>query len=199
MNNNVNYVLALDVSTSTIGYTIMDLSGRLHHIYYVNPPKTSKKNGEISIYDKVDYFVEQMQEFKDLNIKHIFVEEPLKNGPNINTTILLAKFNGMISHKMYEMFGVQPEHLSVHECRSLFFPEYISQKKVKGVIKNVLSFPKNVDKKKLVYDKVHWIEPHIQWPMKKNFSLKVESFDMADSYVVAKSGLLKSEYITKID
>lgn len=194
----VQYVIGLDVSTATTGVTLMDLSGKLIDMFYISFPKKSKKNGVMSIYQKVDFFTSSIEKYKDYNIKHIFVEEPLKNGPNINTTILLAKFNGMVSQKMYEMFGVEPEHLTVHECRSIFFPEYIRTEIKKGEVKHVLSFPKDADKKKLVFDKVSWLEPQVLWEWSKNFVLKNENFDMADSYVVSRAGLTVNKYVGEI-
>lgn len=195
--SNAKFVVGLDVSTKTIGVTLMDVTGKLEDMFYISPPKSNKKNGEIDIYDKVEY-VEKIFRELNLNIRHIFIEEPLKNGPNINTVILLAKFNGMISQKMKDIYGIAPIHLTVHEARSHFFPEFVQTKKVKTEIKETLSFPKGVDKKQVVFEKVNSLEPYFEWKRRKDLSLKEENFDMADSYVVAKSGLLKVGLITKI-
>ena len=195
--SSAKFVIGLDVSTSCIGVTIMDVTGKLEEMFYISPPKTSKKNGEIDIYDKVEY-VEKIFRELDYEFKHIFIEEPLPNGPNINTVILLAKFNGMISQKMKDIYGIAPIHLSVYEARCNFFPEYIKKEVKKNVLKETLSFPKGADKKKLVFDKVSFLEPYFEWKRRKDLTLKTENYDMADSYVVAKSGLLKVGLITKI-
>lgn len=193
-----SYLIGLDISTATIGITLMDCNDRLIEIDYVSFPKKSKKNPQLSIYDKAEYFKKTIKKYESFNIKHIFIEEPLKNGPNINTTILLAKFNGIISQIMFEKFKIEPEHITVYESRKSFFPELIIFKKVKNEIIETLSFPKDCDKKKIVWDKVSWLEPHAKWDWTKFFKLKIENYDMADSYVVAKSGLLKKGYITEI-
>jgi len=197
------YAIGLDISTKVIGITLMDTNGKLIDITHIKLPVTSKKNGLITIYDRADYFKKGIEFYKTFNIKHIYIEEPLKNGPNINTTILLAKFNGIVSQTMYEMFKVVPEHITVYEARYIFFPELIridTTKKKNGTIetKEVLSFPKDIDKKKLVYDKVSWLEPQVNWCYSKYLNLKNENFDRADSYVVVKAGLFINKFINNI-
>ena len=44
--------------------------------------------------------------------------------------------------------------------------------------------PKDVDKKKLIWDKVNKREPQINWLLDKKGQLKKENFDMSDSYTV---------------
>lgn len=189
-------IIGLDVSTTCVGLSLMDLNGKLIDIDYILFPKSSKKLGKVTIYKKAELFFEFIQKYKDYKIKHIFIEEPLKNGPNINTTILLAKFNGIVSQKMFELFSVEPEHISVYDARFIFFPEYVKTDVKKK--KDVLSFPKDVDKKKLVHDKVSWMEPQIIWQRDKYYTLIDPNFDMADSYCVSKSGLYLHNYIKEI-
>lgn len=191
------WICGMDISTTTIGITIMDVTGKLEDMFYLKPPKTSVKNGEITIYDKVEYVDKVMKEL-DYNFKYIFIEEPLKNGNNINTTILLAKFNFMVAQKMRDYFKITPIHITVHDARKYFFPEFVFSKKEKGEIKETLSFPKNSDKKVEVWKKVNLLEPQFEWKRKKDLMLKEENYDMADSYVVAKSGLLIVGLIIKI-
>lgn len=182
-------IIGLDISTTTIGITIMNESGQLVNMTYIKPPKTSVKNGEVSIYDKVEYTVQQIKELAEqYNIKYIFIEEPLKNGNNVNTTVLLAKFNFMVAMKMRDEYKVTPIHITVHDVRKYYFPEYVSTKKVKGEIKETLSFPKNVDKKILIYNKVS-NEIKYDWLMNKKGEIAEENYDMTDSYIIAKVGL----------
>lgn len=199
MNNNGFCCLGLDVSSKTIGITVLDLTGNLKEIFHISLPKSSKKNGDIDIYDKIVYFSDIVKKLKNkYDIKHIFIEAPLQNGPAISTVLLLAKFNGMVSMELYRTFGIKPTHNSVHECRKAFFPEYTKQKKQKGEIVTTLSLPTNVDKKKLVLEKVNKIAPYIMWHRDKNMLIKEESYDMADSFVVAMSGLIIGGFITEI-
>lgn len=197
-------IIGLDVSSKTIGLTLMDVSGKLLDISHISFPKTSKKNGEITIYHKADFFKNTIEDYlMDYDLKHIFIEEPLKNGPNIGTTILLAKFNGVVSQIMWELYGIMPEHITVHDCRKIFFPEFLKEetktkkKTGKKETKITLSFPDG-DKKQFVFDKVAWLEPQIKWEYNKLGQLDVENYDRADSYVVAKAGLLLKGLISNI-
>jgi len=198
------YAIGLDISTRTIGITLMDTTGKLIDISHISFPKTSKKNGLITIYDKATFFKNTIIDYlKNFHISYIFIEEPLKNGPNIGTTILLAKFNGILSHILYENFKVMPEHITVHTARSLFFPEYIVEEKVKNkktneiFIKNILRLPDG-DKKQVIFNKVAWLDPQIKWEYNKLGQLDIENYDRADSYVVTKAGLLLNGLINEI-
>lgn len=182
-------IIGLDISTTTIGITIMNESGQLATMTYIKPPKSNKKNGEINIYDKVEYTVQQIKEVAEqYNIKYIFIEDPLKNGNNVNTTVLLAKFNFMVAQKMRDLFKITPIHITVHDVRKHYFPEYVTTKKVKGGIKETLSFPKNTDKKVVIFNKVNE-EIKYNWVMNKKGEIAEENYDMTDSYIIAKVGL----------
>jgi len=182
-------IIGLDISTSTVGITILNESGQLEAMTYIKPPKTSKKNGEVNIYNKVEYTVSKIKEVAEqYNIKYIFIEEPLKNGNNVNTTVLLAKFNFMVAQKMRDLFKITPIHITVHDVRKYYFPEYVTTKKEKGEIKETLSFPKDVDKKVLIFNKVK-TEIKYDWVYDKKGKRIEENYDMTDSYIVAKVGL----------
>ncbi len=198
------YAIGLDISTKCIGITLMDTTGKLVDISHVSFPKTSKKNGEITIYHKADLFRVTIAEYlKNFHISHIFIEEPLKNGPNVGTTILLAKFNGIVSQIMWEEFKVMPEHITVHDARKVFFPEYVVEEKTKkkktGAVESkfILRLPDG-DKKQTIFDKVAYLEPQIKWEYNKLGQLETENYDRADSYVVTKSGLFLNGLITTI-
>ena len=47
------------------------------------------------------------------------------------------------------------------------------------------SYPKDVDKKRVIWDLVSKREPKINWLLDKKGALKKENFDMSDSYTVA--------------
>lgn len=185
----MKYVLALDISTSTIGVTILDTQGKLIEIAYC--PLKFPKDIEDPTMDKADYFKEFIGNYKNLPIERIYIEEPLDRSSNAFTVTILAKFNGIISRIVYDMFNVKPRYISVYNWRKLFFPEFVHQKGSK----TILSFPKDADKKQLVWEKVNFIEPHIKWEYSKFYKLKKENYDMADSYGVARAGLVIEGYL----
>lgn len=192
------YVIGLDISSTCCGLTLMDTEGKLIELNHISFPKPSKKVSKLSLYKKADLFREFLKSYKKYNITSIFIEEPLRNGPSIGTIILLASFNSILSQMCYEMFNVEPQHISVYEARKSFFPEYVITSTKKGGIEETLSFPKDCDKKQLVFEKVSWLEPQEKWVYTKYFNLEVESYDRADSYVVCKAGLLLNGYINNI-
>jgi hypothetical protein len=126
-------------------------------------------------------------------VNNVFIEAPLMNTPkNVNTTALLLGFNGIACFKLYEVFGVIPKKISVHDARKLFCPEFVKTVKRKGKLETVLSFPKgwkNKEKKEYIRQKVADLEPQIEWFITRNNTIKDSSYDMSDSYAVGVAGL----------
>lgn len=194
-----NYIWSLDVSTTNVGCALWNDSGKLielKHLELKNDKTISVEDRDIR---KADVFKEYCLQYKEyvestLNgkITTIFIEAPLQNTPvNINTTALLLGFNGMARFALYEVFGIVPKKISVHDSRKLFLDELVTVKYVKGERKETLSFPEEYrDNKKIyVWEKVARLEPQILWFYTKNNTLKDGCFDMADSYAVGVAGL----------
>lgn len=187
--NNKEYCIGLDVSTKSIGVTVMDLNGKLVKITHITPPSSTKES--LTMMEKADFAKNFLKNLNLVNIKHIFIEEPLFGSNNAFTALTLVKFNGIISRIVYEMYGVEPTYITVHNARKFFLPELVVEEKGK----QILRFPKDCDKKQLIFDKVSWLEPQITWEYSgKLHKLKKENYDMADSYVVATSGLIAAGY-----
>lgn len=190
---NKEVILGIDVSTTTCGISIMDLNGKLIDIFHISPkPSKELKNNLIEKANIIEFV---LQDYKDLNVKHIFVEEPLLGSNNIFTVSTLLKFNGIVSWILYKMYNVFPQYISVHEARKTFFPEFVVEEKGK----KILRFPKDKDKKELVFNKVIYLEPQIDVIFSKFFKIRKENYDRSDSYVVAKAGLILNNYIEKLD
>lgn len=140
--------------------------------------------------DFVVKFKEEVEKQYECVIENIFVEAPLMNTPvNIETTAKLLAFNGIACYILHQIFGIPPYLISVYQSRKLFCPELINTKKVKGKIKETLSFPKDVDKKVYIWTKVSKQYPNIVWHYKKDGSIKETSYDMSDSVAVGFAGL----------
>lgn len=193
MQDEVFHYVGLDISTKCCGISIFNQDKKLVLLTHVNPKVEEKlySNDEYILYEKKKVVVEYLdKKFSDYNVKKIFIESPLMASNNQFTVVKLAKFNALISNYLYEK-GYQVLHISEHEARKNFFPEFVNEKKVKGEIQRVLSFPKDVDKKEIVWNKVATLEPKVEWVRDIKGKLKVENFDMADSYVVACAGMDK--------
>lgn len=196
------YIWSLDISTTHVGSALWDVKGNLIELKHLSLNIAKDIEVEFRDLHKADLFrdycVKHKQRIeKELGgvVDHIFVEAPLQQTPkNVNTTALLLGFNGIARYVLYQVFGFEPEKITVHESRKLFCPELIKTTKTrKGDIKETLSFPKEYLKKKKLYiwEKVAKLEPQIEWFYTRNGTLKDICFDMSDSYAVGFAGLKK--------
>ena len=166
-------ILALDVSTSCIGYALFDETGeKLLELNYV------KFRNKITIFEKLKEFKKQVAFLKDNDIQYIVIEEPLKKFAgkysSASTIAILNFFNGMISASVYEMFGVEPIHYNVNTARKTAFPDYKAKRDSKS-------------NKHQVWTLVRDLEPHIVWKYgPRSHKLVDENYDMADAYTIAK-------------
>jgi len=188
-------VLGLDISTKTIGWALFDLKDKnlleLTHVSPVIKPKP-ENNMEEMMY-KVDAFEEKLNNYKDLGITKVIIEEPLLNSNNVWTVGTLLRYNSMISRSIYNILGIVPNYISTYNSRKYAWPELV-QENDKG--KRVLfgGLPKTIDKKELIWNKVSDAEPQITWLYTRNNTLKKECFDQADAYTCVL-GYMKKEKI----
>lgn len=174
-----NCTLSLDISTTTIGICLFNEKGDLEEITYVSYKAKAAK--ELDLFQKADLFEEKIKHMKNANINHIAIEEPLKRVQgkfsNAQTLSLLNFFNGMISDRVYKMFGVRPVHYNVRHARSTVFNDI-----------------GNVDKdniKNEIWKRVQRLEPHVNWIYgKKSLKLSDENYDMCDAYVIGYCHLI---------
>ena len=190
-------ILSLDVSTKTIGMALFEMSdGKLLELTHITPKiKPQPENKLEELFRKVDAFEKLLTRYMDLDIEKVVIEEPLLNSNNVNTVGTLLRFNGMISKVVDDVLGIIPEFISSYDSRANAFPELMSvrthdktgqpykEKDLKSK-KPVLfgSYPWDIDKKQIIWDKVADREPHIVWEYDKNMKLKKENFDMTDAY-----------------
>lgn len=179
-----SFLLGLDVSTKTIGIALFSNKGELMALTHISPkakPVPESKTEELL--KKADMFGALITKYMKMNIKHILIEEPLLKSNNANTAGTLLRFNGMITKIAYDKLGVVPEYISTYEARKNAFPE-LMQPNASGKIVLFGSFPKDTDKKRVVWEKVSKREPKITWLLDAKGALKKENFDMSDAYTV---------------
>ncbi|NJO59673.1 MAG: hypothetical protein HC836_15620 [Richelia sp. RM2_1_2] len=187
------YSWSLDISTTNVGMALWDEKGKLIELKHLQLKVDNSIPEENRYLYKARLFRDHIRKFKErvnveygCEITNIFVEKPLPNtGVNINTTAKLLGFNGIVCYILYEIFGVEPLLISVHDCRRIFCDELL----VKKNGKLTLSFPKNIDKKEYIWKKVTKLEPNIKWIYDKNNKIKRESFDMSDAFACGYSSL----------
>ena len=199
------YSWSIDVSTTNLGSALWDEEGNLVEVRHLVLKTNKDIPEEVRYLDKAKTFKKYVINFKKeveeqygCVIENIFVEAPLQNTPvNIETTAKLLGFNAIVCYILDEIFEKAPYLISIYMSRKLFFPEHITRKKVKGLIKETLSLPKNIDKKHYIWEKVAKLYPQIQWHYKTDgVSIKETSYDISDSIVVGLAGLRVMEIIT---
>ena len=204
MNKKIGYSWSLDISTSNVGMALWYESGKLVELKHLELKVNRSIPEEERYLHKAKLFKEYVLKYKehikekyDADIGNIFVEAPLSNTPvNINTTAKLLSFNGIACYILNEIFEKPPYLISVYNSRKLFCPELVkTTKKRTGEIKQTLSFPKDVDKKFYIWNKVKGLEPKIEWFYTRNGTLKGSSYDMSDAYCVGVAGLKVLEII----
>lgn len=201
----VKYVWSLDISTTNIGSALWNDKGKLIELKHLelkidkNVPVADRDIYKAEIFRKfVEEYSHHIKHELNGEIQHIVVEEPLFGSNNANTVSLLYGFNGICRYILFKEFKKYPIKISVYDSRKLFASELVKVSKVKGKIKETLSFPLEYrkDKKRYIWEKVAKLEPHINWFYDKKGKLKDTSFDLSDSYAVGyaffvKQGILK--------
>jgi len=193
-------ILGLDVSTKTIGIALFEdneESGKLQLLTHITPKVKPKPKDNIELLiKKVQIFEEEfLEKYSDIDITRVFIEEPLLRSNNVNTVATLLRFNGMICKSVYEVLNVIPEFISSYDARKYAFPDLMGVRKIKknGEIYNekeiskkspVLfgGYPYDIDKKRIIWEKVNEKEPQIVWLYNKYQKLSKENFDMTDAY-----------------
>jgi len=208
-------ILGLDISTTTIGVTLLmdDGSdyGKIIELTHISPKVPTKVKGIEQLFLKKQIFEKFITKFKDIGIDEAVIEEPLLRSNNVNTCGTLLRFNGMISDCIYNVLGVVPEYISSYDARKYSFPELMAIRKYgkdgkqyeyKKIMKEIQdgkfvlfgSYSWEVDKKIVMQGKVAELFPDIEWVYDKKGELKKENFDASDSYIACLGYLNRKKY-----
>jgi hypothetical protein len=175
-------ILGLDISTKVIGFALFDISGsNLLELTHFSPkirPQPEDKIEELLL--KADAFKNHLENYRNIGIIQIIIEEPLLNSNNTYTVGTLMRYNTLILKNCYDVLGIIPKFISTYNARKFAFPNLVA-KNHQG--KNVLfgGLPKDIDKKHLIWENVKILFPEVKWLHDKNGKLKKENYDMADS------------------
>jgi hypothetical protein len=179
---NSDKILGLDISTKVIGFALFDInSSKLLELTHFSPkikPLPESKIEELLM--KSDGFKKHLENYKNIGIKNIIIEEPLLQSNNIYTVGTLLRYNTLILRACVDVFNIVPTFISTYNARKYAFPDLVS-KNDKG--KNVLfgGLPKTIDKKHIIWEHVNDVCPEVKWLYDKNGKLKKENYDMADA------------------
>jgi hypothetical protein len=179
---NKSKILGLDISTKTIGWALFDLTGKkLLELTHFSPkikPQPEDKLEELI--KKAIAFQKQLEGYKDMGIVKVIIEEPLLNSNNVYTVGTLLRYNTMICKAVYDILGIVPTFISTYNSRKYAFPDLVGTND-KG--RNVLfgGYPKDIDKKHVIWEHVNAVCPDVNWLYGKTGALKKENYDMADA------------------
>lgn len=178
-------ILGLDVSSKTIGWSLFDIQNeKLLELTHFSPkikPQPEDKLEELL--KKADAFKDHVIQYKDLGIIKVVIEEPLLQSNNVYTVGTLLRYNSMICKSIYDILGLVPTFISTYNSRKYAFPDLVRPND-KG--RNVLfgGYPKDIDKKQVIWEHVNAVCPEAEWIYDKKGKLKKENYDMADSVAV---------------
>lgn len=165
-------ILGIDVSTTKIGWSIIDLETK--ELINSGVFKTDSKEGleerGISFRENV------LKPIKTLhNITIIRIEEPFSmfsgGKTTANTMSSLQRFNGMISILVYDLFSIKPELVGARVARS----------------RAGIKVPKGEDAKKIVTEWVQNKYSNFKVEYTKHGNPKPGTDDEADAIVIAYS------------
>jgi hypothetical protein len=175
-------ILGLDISTKVTGFALFDInSSKLLELTHFSPKIKPQPEDKIEeMLKKADAFKKHLENYKDVGITKIVIEEPLLNSNNIYTVGTLLRYNTMILKCCYDMLGIVPTFISTYNARKFAFPSLVGLND-KG--KNVLfgGLPKDIDKKHIIWENVNSLCPEVEWLYGKTGQLKKENYDMSDA------------------
>lgn len=187
MNNEIKLknkpkILGLDISSKTIGWALFDINGStlLEASHFTPKIKPQPEDKVEELIKKADAFKNHLEKYKDYGIVKVIIEEPLLNSNNIFTVGTLIRYNSMILKMCYDIFNVVPTFISTYNARKYAFPDLV-QPNNKGKYVLFGGYPKDIDKKHVIWEHVNAVCPEINWIRDKNGKLKKECYDISDS------------------
>lgn len=165
-------ILGLDVSTSITGATLLNDSGEV----VVNEAWDTRKYK--NFFEKVEYVEKRIEELNNngFGIKRVYIEQSLQSFrsgfSSAKTLSTLSRFNGVVSWLVYRILQIEPEYLAATSARKLC-----------GI-----RVQKGQKAKQVVLDHLINNEPVFIVEYTKHGNPRPESYDKADSLVIARAG-----------
>lgn len=168
----MSYILGLDVSTSIIGYTIIDKDLSIIEINHIDLRKLK------DLWEKADFARKNLHDiierYKE-KIGNVYIEESLqvfRSGfSSAHTLSTLSKFNGLVFYFIRECTNKNPQYISATSAR-----------KTCGI-----KIKKGEKAKLQTFD---WVtkELNMEWPLTNKGNIQQYCYDRSDSYVIARAG-----------
>ena len=166
-------ILGLDISTSITGYTLID-EDRI----VLNGAWDTRKYKDF--FEKVIHVkkgLEQIYSQYGKQITAVYIEQSLQSFrsgfSSAKTLSTLSRFNGIVSWLVFDQYKIKPEYIAATSARKLCGIKIPRGEKAKQVVL------------KFLLDN----EPSFVIDYTRNGNPKPESYDRADSIVIAKAGV----------
>ena len=167
-------ILGLDISTSITGATLIDANG---NVVVMESIDTRKYKNFFEKAEKVKLFLTSLS--KEHKVEEVYIEQSLQSFrsgfSSAKTLSTLSRFNGVVSWMCYSIWNIEPEYLAATSARKLC-----------GI-----KVPKGQKAKPVVLQYVLDNEPTFMVEYTKQGNPKPDSFDRADSWVIARAGFLQ--------
>jgi len=172
------YILGIDISTSVIGFAVIDLDFKL--ITY----DKLKFKSNLPLEQRAEYFKNKIIHYdKYYTISDVYIEAPAlmfgRGRTTAQTMAKLQRFNGMCSYAVYDSMTIIPELIHANSARK----------------KMNISVPRNVkNKKHYIIDCVKAKYPSFDFSYTRYGNPQPGTDDIADAIVIAHAGVcLKNE------
>ena len=167
-------ILGLDISTSITGITLLDDNGE---VKVMNAIDTRKYK---NFFQKAEAVKKVLTDLSNsYRVEEIFIEQSLQSFrsgfSSAKTLSTLSRFNGIVSWMCYSLWNLEPQYLAATSARKLC-----------GI-----KVPKGEKAKPVVLQYVLDNEPTFVVEYTKHGNPKPDSFDRADSWVIAKAGFFQ--------
>lgn len=168
-------VCGLDISTSTVGYTILDHGFTIVKMSHISPNKNE------TFWQKLDTVISVLSN-ECRGIDKLYIEEPVlgfsQGMSSAHTIMTLAKFNYVIAYDLRRQLNVDPIHITAAEAR-----------KICGCKLKRKSLCGKTHKEQVAELMLATHLKDLQFPLKKSGNLKDFVYDEIDSYVIAHAAV----------
>ena len=167
-------ILGLDISSSTIGWSLLEvIDDKVSLIKYGHLKPPSKKKSKDNFALRLDFAFEEIKTLASMNADVIAIEDYAKKfssgRSSANTILVLASFNEVCGLSAYKATGKQPVRIPVTTLRKLVKNEYQESVKDKDEV--------------LAFCKKHF--KNFNSVLNRAGNIKAECYDEADSIIVA--------------
>ena len=165
-------ILGLDISTTKIGYAIIDSNQNLQE------SKVIKFKSDVPLEKRAKVFEEKILNLMvKYDIQHIFAEQPLmvfsRGKSTAHTMAKLQRFNGMCCYGIFNLYGFPPQLVPANAARASVG---IKRKRGEDIKKKVIEWVHQSYPKDFIVEYTRHGNP------------KPGTDDMADAIVVALAG-----------